>query len=222
MNESLNPESSLHTENIDNRLEELPDHFDAVVVLGKNWREYPKNDSNQSDLKLSIESKMSALAGAEMVRIGLTDKIILPTGKTAGPDFPSEGEAMRDYILHKYEKIKAESILVGVESKDTHGDAEEVLKIIEQNQLKSLALLTVDFHLDRSKKIFENHGISAYPFTSEELLLQRAPHYQKFIADFQKSSRVKSEEIKEWLLKHFLILDPKGKMITKVAKAIRK
>lgn len=222
MNESLESKNNSNLEIDEARLEKIPDHFDAVIVLGKNWREYPKTNTRPDDLKLSIESKMSAIAGAEMIRAGLADKIILSTGKTAGQEFPSEAEAMRDYIVKKYENISTKDILIETQSKDTHGNAEEVLKIIQEHNLKTLALLTVGFHLERAEQIFNNHNIDTFPFPSEDFLLQRSSHYQKFVTDFQKSSHIQVEQIKEWILRHFLILDPKGKIISEIAKTIRK
>ncbi len=92
---------------------EVPEHFDALVVLGKNWREYPPGKEPQKfKLRLSIESKMSVLAAGEMFKEGLIDKIIFSTGKTAGKEYPSEGEEMIKYLKERYPDIPEEAIIL--------------------------------------------------------------------------------------------------------------
>ena len=75
--------------------EREPRKFQAVIVLGKNWREYPSEKPTQDwKLRLSIESEMSALAAGELFKQGRTERIIFSGGRTAGKDLPSEAAAM--------------------------------------------------------------------------------------------------------------------------------
>ncbi len=202
-------------------LEKMPDHFDAAIILGKNWRSYISPQDDPSDLELSVESKMSALAGAEMLKAELTGKIIISGGKTAGQHLPSETAAMKDYILHMHPEISADSIQVEESSLDTHENADRVLEITQKYNLNTLALVTVGYHLDRAQRIFENHDVSTFPISSEKFLLGRSSHYERFIENFNGSSHVTLEKTREWLLKNLLIIDPKGKMIAKVTKRFR-
>ncbi len=203
--------------------EQTPDHFDTVFVLGQNWREYSKNP------ELSVESKMCAIAGAEMLISGMTDRLIISGGKTAGKEFPSESEAMKTYILLKYPhetypQICDENIILEEQSLDTHGNAKEIKNILDrenETQQSTPALLTVGFHTKRASKIFKNHGIETKSFNAEELLQKKSPHYAKFVKRFNNSIPTKLKRLKEAFLRGFLVVDPKGNMVSKLADTFR-
>ena len=202
---------------------EVPDHFDALVVLGKNWREYPPDEKPEGfDLQLSIESKMSSLAAGEMFKQGLVDKLIFSGGKTAGAEYPSEGEAMIEYLKEKYPDIPEGSIIAENASIDTSENAEQVAEILAKDPtLQKIALMTVGFHLQRAEKLFKEFGIETTPFPSEEELKKRSPHYERFVDAYLKSGHVKTEEIKEIILRSLLYIDAKGKIPGLLTKKIR-
>ncbi|MBU2564600.1 YdcF family protein [Patescibacteria group bacterium] len=190
----------------------LPEKFEALVVLGKNWREYPPKKANKDwPLRLSIESKMSALAAGEMFKAGLTDKIIFSTGKTAGKYWPSEAEIMSDYLKKNY-SIPDDAIILEKESIDTVENAEMVAEIIEKHNIKNIALMTSHYHLKRSVGLFNDYGMEVHSFPSEEMIKKRSSHYEKFVENYLKSGRVKKEKIKEAVLRSLLVIDSKGKI----------
>src|SRR3989338_3187317 len=193
---------------------ELPDKFQAVIVLGKDWREYPPEIPPPETWKLrqSLESKMSTIAAGEMYKSGLTDKIIFTTGNSPGEKWQPEAETMKQLLQKKYPDIPDEDIIVEGESIDTFENAERVAPILEKHGFQNVALLTVGFHLERAEKIFENMGISVHGFPSEEILKKRSPHYKKFVERFLSSGRVKKEKIKEAILRGLLVIDTKGKI----------
>src|SRR3989344_5662305 len=178
---------------------ELPDKFQAVIVLGKDWREYPPEIPPPETWKLrqSLESKMSTIAAGEMYKSGVTDKIIFTTGNSPGEKWQPEAETMKQLLQKKYPDIPDEDIIVEGESIDTFENAERVAPILEKHGFQNVALLTVGFHLERAEKIFENMGISVHGFPSEEILKKRSPHYKKFVERFLSSGRVKKERVKE-------------------------
>lgn len=213
MNEKFSALSSRKIER-DTAKEGIPQHFDALVVLGKNWKEPPPfPQENRDDFKprLSMESKMSALGAGEMLKQGLIDRIIFSGGKTAGEDYPSEAAAMAAYLREKYPDIPDEMIGLEEESIDTIDNAERIARVLEAHpELQKLALMTVGFHVARSERIFKDRGIDAYPFPAEEVLKQRSPHYERFLNTYEKSGRVTKEKIKELILQSLLYIDPKG------------
>ena len=200
----------------------LPEKFQAVVVLGKNWREMPPKIKPENwKLHLSLESKISAIAAGEMYISGLTDKIIFSTGKTAGIDYPSEAEAMQNLLKMKYPKIPDDAIILEDKSIDTIDNVDHVALILEMYNLQNIALITVGFHIERSKKIFKNAGIDVHGFPSEEIIKKRSEHYKKFVDNFLSSNRVRVENMKEAVLRGLLIIDVKGKIPRIIAKRTR-
>jgi uncharacterized SAM-binding protein YcdF (DUF218 family) len=206
--------------------ERIPEHFDALVVLGKNWRQYPPHptaeQSESFNLRLSIESKISALAAGEMFESGLIDKIIFSGGKTAGKQYPSEAEEMMKYMKEKYPDIADELVLLEKESIDTADNAERIAELLKENPtLHKIALMTVGFHLARAEKLFEEFGIETTGFPSEEELKKRSPHYEQFVTSYLKSGRVKFKERKEAIVRGLLSIDTRGKLLRKVTTKIR-
>lgn len=217
-NKQIIPETKSEEENSP----EIPRKFDGLVVLAKGWREYTIGGAKEGfRFHLSMESKMTSLAAGEMLKAGLADIVIFSGGKTAGKDLPSEAKALWDYTKSKYPDIPEEKIVIEEESFDTIGAAEKVYDILEKFKLKNVALLTIGFHLPRSEKIFTNYGIKVHGIPSEEVLRNRSPDYQRFLERYLSSSRVRTEKIKEAILRGLLIIDAKGKIPRLLTKRIR-
>ncbi len=199
----------------------------VIIALGKNWREYPPNPLPPGwKPELSVESKISALAtGALWHERGCKDKIILSTGKTAGRDCPSEARAMYDFMKDHYFGIPENLITLEEVSIDTVGNAEEVLKILPATILQNVILVTVGYHMPRSKKIFDRvlrkKGYAVYPTESEDVLLRGGTKHWNLVDKFQKSRSRKIEYVKEFILRMILRIDPDGKMLRKITRKIR-
>lgn len=180
---------TLETEHHPEVAEIEPRKFGAIVALGKNWR-LPVTGGPRIDL--SIESKMTALAAAEMYRAGLANKIIFSTGKTAGKDaqgneYPTEAEAMYKFmrIFFSPEEIQDSAVILETTSFDTAGNAEEVKKIMQEKRIDNIALLTVGYHLPRAKRLFKNYGINVKKaFRSEKVLAEKRPRYANFYNEY--------------------------------------
>ena len=203
-------------------VEGLPEKFQAVVVLGKNWRERPpKNTQGKWKLHLSIESKMSAIAAGEMYTSGLATKILFSGGRTVGADWPSEAGAMQEFLKKKYPDIPDDDIMLEEEAIDTIDSAERVDRILQEHGFQDIALLTVGFHISRSEKIFQDRGIAVHGLPSEEMLKKRSLHYEQFVGNFLASKRVRMEQWKEKILRGLLVIDTKGKIPRMVTQRIR-
>ncbi len=203
---------------------ELPKHFDALVVLGRNWREYPGGKSPEEfKLHLSVESKMSAVAAGEMFRQGLVETVIFSGGKTAGQKFPSEAAAMAEYLKKKYPEIPERAIVLEEESIDTPENAEQVARMVQNNlELKTIALLTGNIHLPRAQALFKEFGVETHPFPAEDELKGISKEYEQFIEAYSKLSlEGVTAQVREWVLRSLLWVDPKGKIPRVVTNVLR-
>ncbi len=203
---------------------ELPKHFDALLVLGRNWREYPSGkQSEEFKLHLSVESKMSTVAAGEMFKQGLVSKIIFSGGKTAGQAYPSEASAMAEYLKKKYPQVPEEAIVLEEVSIDTPENAERVAGLLaEHPELKTIALLTGGIHLARAQTLFKEFGIEAHPFPVEEQLRNISKEYEQFVESYSTPSiEGATVQIKEWILQSLLWVDPKGRIPRVITKKLR-
>lgn len=200
--------------------------YDAVIALGKNWR-LPIEGKR---IYLSIESKMTALAAAELYISGQVGKIIFSTGETAGRDsggnyYSTEAEEMKRFmrIFFTEDEIPENVIELETNSFDTAGNAEEVGKILQKEKLRKLALVTVGTHLPRAKKLFADYKVPiAKSFSSEGVLRQRNPHYEKFLHEYFWSTRHLKEVGKEAIgVGLAYTVDPKGKLLRRITRETR-
>lgn len=197
-----------------------------LVVLGKNWENHTQSDERA--VTLSIDSQISALAAGWKFVKEKFDYLIFSTGKTAGEDWPSEAQAMKDFLLKNLPKEKyflpEEKIILEEISFDTAGNAEEVGKIFVDRDWSNqeITLMTVGYHLPRARKLFFNFGAAfTYEANSYEEMAKMGCVYASLANKRKFSFGVKLEKIKEAFLLFFLIFDYHGKMIRKLAKKVR-
>jgi uncharacterized SAM-binding protein YcdF (DUF218 family) len=200
--------------------------LDAVVALGKNW----DFSIEGKRIYLSLESKLTALAAAELYVRKKVKKIIYSGGETAGlgingKPFPSEAEEMKKFIriFFKKDEIPDKEIILEEKSIDTAGNAEEVGKIIKAKKFENIGLLTVGFHLPRAKEIFKNHKVSITEyFSSEEVLKNKNLYYDNLINDYYWSTKYLTEIVKEAVgLGLVYTIDPKGKILREITSRTR-
>lgn len=205
----MNPENPVH---------------EVVIAHGKNWREYPPAGASPDTftLHLSLESKMTALAASELYHQGKTKKVLFSTGDTAGRNFPSESQAMIDYLARVGRSIPEEDVLMEEVSFDTPGNAEESKRIVEKHGLHDVALLTVSDHLPRTADLYVNYGQStSTSYASETIVQHISPHHEKFVNRYAKSPRRRLEQVKEFILRTETRVDKKGVLPRLLTKKIR-
>lgn len=204
----------------------MPEKYDVLFVMGKNWRKYPpKNAKNSKNFKLtlSIESKMSALAAGEIYMSGIADKIVFLSGKSAGKNWPSEGEIMKKFMKKRYPLIPDEVIFIKENSVDTASDVYNGVMYAHRTNLKNNAVLTISYHLPRCLKLFQNYWLTTriHGLISEKEIKTRSRHYTTFVKKYSESRRIKIEQIKEAILKIIFLLDKKGKILRFITQKIR-
>lgn len=196
-----------------------------LVVLGKNWRGYPPRTRPAGwRLRLSLESKLSALAAGHLFLSGRTDTILIASGKTAGRDWPSEADAMRRYLARRFPGIPEAAVRLEDASLDTADNARLVAALLRASASapRSITLLTVGFHLPRSRRLFSTHGLAVEQgVAAEDVVAQRSARHRAFIARYLASRRVRTERVKEALLRLLLVIDPTASIPRLLTKRLR-
>jgi uncharacterized SAM-binding protein YcdF (DUF218 family) len=102
-------------------------------------------------------------AGIDLITAGKADKLIFTRGKMPWSDSPPEGELLRLRAL-KMDIPEANILLTG-EAANTADEAIQVKKLLQQEGLNHIILVTSSFHMPRSKRLFDHAGINnvAYP-----------------------------------------------------------
>ncbi len=180
------------------RSPEIPQKLDALIVLGKNIGvDWTPDNIREQKFHLSPHSRINVLAAGILFKAGVSNRIIFSTGKTAGKDTPSEAEAMKRHLLRIFPSIPENAITLEENSLNTYTNAAQVKRIMEQQELEEIGLVSVGFHLKRAAYLFKQAGISLDPrniLAAEEILRQRRPGY---VERYLKSDLVAKENEKE-------------------------
>ncbi|MFH1452295.1 MAG: YdcF family protein [archaeon] len=204
------------------------ERYDGVIILGGNWKGYPyklkpRKRGEKEFLDISFRSKMNCVTAAEMYKEGLARKIIIGTGQSAGKKWPSEAQAMKNYILRKYKGISREDILTHEKTLDTYDEIDEDLKLARENGLINLVLATVNTQLPRARKYLESKGEHLGYISSEEVFKTLGRQHEKLAEGYAESPAVKYyETFKEFVLRSMQKLGITGGFTKPLAKLIRR
>lgn len=189
----------------------LPTHFDALVVLANYWEKGPPRPLPERwSPTLSFDSRLRARAAGELHRTGKFYKIIISGGRTAGPQFPSEAQALQDYLVKRYSDIPAESIVLEEESFDSVENVEKVIPLIQSSNCRNVAVLTSAYHLPKAEKIFFQQGVNVWGFSAEEILMARSMHHRRLLTRYTWSPRHILDASRSFALTQLLIIDQNG------------
>ena len=192
--------------------------YDVAIALGKNWG--PNKRPNSKPKRLSLESRMTALAAGKLLKDKVVGKIIFSGGYTAGNEMPSEAKAMQNYMDRSY-RNKAEEVYLEDKSLDTSRNAENIKDLIKEKD--NVLLLSVGYHFPRAKRIFNNYGIKADIISSEEVLSGNDSRMDRFLKNYHGSFRHFFETAKETLILNPISwVDKKGLALRYVTSLLRK
>ena len=160
--------------------------YDAVIVLCKNVGYLgSKNKIRNSINYLSPKSELNVIAGALFFKKNQTKILIFSGGKTAGKNYPSEAEAMRNFLISKYPDIPESSIILEDKSFDTKQNAKNSKLLIENNNFKRISFITTKAHIPRSKKLFKDVGLDIEGHSAEEIVERNAPEiFEEYKKEF--------------------------------------
>jgi uncharacterized SAM-binding protein YcdF (DUF218 family) len=189
---------------------------DLLIVLGKNIGVGSTQMDIQKDrFHLSRESRFSSLAAGMLWQPGMD--VLFSTGKTAGPEVPSEASAMKSYLKVHFPDIPDENILMEETSIDTAGNAEEVSHYPNIRSYDHIGLLSVGYHVANAATLFERYGVNIeQKFASEDILRQRSDRHNHLVDHWKSSDRIKKEETKEAIRRALLFVDRKGRFLRKI------
>lgn len=217
-NESISPEDIVNSpESSAEKLE--TEHFDVAAVLGAGFRSVENGQA-----KLTIDSRLRAIAAGIIASEGKASELIFSGGKTSGQEYPSEAEAMRDYLLVRFPELRDFPITLDEESIDTSQNAEFTSKVMKDKGLESALLITNEYHMLRSSRNFERKKVDVEPLPAEEVIEGADPKYhlyKNFVDKYLNSYDIKKKKAVEVVLRGIMAIDPDGKLLTALAKKMR-
>jgi uncharacterized SAM-binding protein YcdF (DUF218 family) len=153
-----------------------------IVALGNGFEE--KNGR----LGLTVESKITAIAGYLYLRNNLGNKLIFSGGYTKNRK-TSEARAMVEFIKVSFKNVSVENIILEEKSIDTAGNVSEVKKILPRDA--KIILISFEYHLRRARLLFCNFGINVNSVVASELVLAKnSPKYDSIFKQFTLKRRM--------------------------------
>jgi len=192
-------------------------NFNYAVVLGGGLT----INSDSKVAELTLDSKLRVLAAGLIASEGRANNLILSGGKTAGPDQPSEAEIMKLYLLHEYPNLSNFPIRLEEESIDSIENARFTSEILKDNKEESILLITSDYHMLRASRDFQGQGLNIEKLPAEGIVSEHSSENEKFIRTYLKSQGIKKKQVVELALRQMMKLDPKGKLLTLLARKLR-
>ena len=163
--------------------------FDAIVVLGY---ELKKNFELKNIAKYRVER------ANELFEKGLASKVIfLGSHSFWNKDKPeiTEAKAMRDYAISK--GLPKNVTLLEENSKDSIGNAYFVRKnYLEKNNWKKIIVVTTDFHIPKTKYVFQKVLGNNYYFKTESTK-------SGLSASKVKELKLRERKVVDWFKKYF-------------------
>ena len=180
--------------------------YDVIMVLGANFREPLINKEqeapkNQSGWLMGKESRMRLNAAAQLYFEGRVRTICL----TGGPglsgewkNYPPLAKLGRKYLIEKW-GIPEKDIFDEHVSDATHNNLAYGLREMYEHNIPvgKFAILSTNYHLNRTRKMAKMMGIKADFLPAESQLLKMSPHYQKYVANWLEKAQLKGLEENE-------------------------
>ena len=173
---------------------ELTETYDVAIVLGG----FSNYDSEQELIQFHFSTDR-LMAGIKLYKTGRAKKIMISSGsgKISAPD-EKEALFIEDYLLKI--GIPTKDIIIESESKNTHENAVESAKILnELYKDGNYLLVTSAIHMPRAKSCFKKAGLTVTPFSVDQ---QAGP--RKYLLDHLFIPNVNGlvrwqQLIKEWV-----------------------
>lgn len=170
--------------------------YDALIVLGKNVGYLGSSEKiRKTKNHLSRKSELNVLAAGYLYQAGDFNKLIFSGGKSVGKNYPSEAEAMSDFLREKFPRIPNSAVLLEDKSLDTLQNSLFVKQILEKDDLHKLAILTTKAHMPRSLMLFERLKLKPYPFISEETIIKYSPKLFEIYRNEFNQSEIVAEKL---------------------------
>jgi uncharacterized SAM-binding protein YcdF (DUF218 family) len=138
-------------------VDKRPADIEAIVVLSGGFYQA---DGPRTAPELDEDTQSRCLRGLELYRQGKRCPIVVSGGE-ASSSRPTCADAMRDFLVRW--GANPSDILVDKQSRTTYENAVESRKLLEQNHLRKIILVTSALHLHRSVACFRKQDIEVLP-----------------------------------------------------------
>lgn len=137
-------------------------HPDNCIFVEEVGDIYNKNPQEMGRKALNYWSRINALAVGELLLSGFTDKLILTGGKTAGDDFSSEAQLMKDIIIRGF----------GTRYKEKYGQNIEEVIFMEEKSKKTYEnfIYALNDFVDKNSQSFKKVGLLGVNYQTERIL----------------------------------------------------
>ncbi|OGG00296.1 hypothetical protein A2153_02915 [Candidatus Gottesmanbacteria bacterium RBG_16_38_7b] len=187
--------------------------FDTLIVLGKNLGWTSDARSIRIDpMHLSTPSEACVISAALLYQPGT--KIIFSGGKTVGPQFPSEAQAMSELFLLKRQDALPEDIFWEEESLDTAGNMQKIAGLMSGQTWGRTGLVTTCTHLPNALKLCQTFRVSVEAgIDAEKTILKRGTDKQiNFVIRFQSTPEYRIDRLKEKVRSGVIFLDRESRI----------
>ena len=116
--------------------------------------------------------------------------LVIVTGGITDPYLPPSSIKGIPIILQGM-GVKNEHIIIENRSSDTFQNGIETKKILEQQGLQSILLVSHDYHLFRLTSVFQKLGITVYPYSANSRELEASTPWWKFF-DWENYNRLRT------------------------------
>jgi uncharacterized SAM-binding protein YcdF (DUF218 family) len=136
-------------------LEQKPPDTEAIVVLGGGCN---LPDEPGGPAELDAGTIYRCLHAADFYRKGAVCPVLVSGGKV-DPEMPGPAiaEMMRLYLLELH--VRDADVIVEPTSRNTHENAVESCKLLEQHNLRKIILVTDAVHMNRALACFRKQGL---------------------------------------------------------------
>ena len=137
----------------------------------------------------SVASTHRAYAAAELFLEKLAPVVIV-TGGVTDPYRPPATIKGIPIILQGM-GVPPGNIIIENRSADTYTNGIETVKILNENGMESILLVSHDYHLFRVVKVFEKLGITVYPLSANQIEVQTSTPWWNYF-DWENYNRIKT------------------------------
>jgi len=151
-----------------------PDAPTAILAHGKNW-EFPI-PADPADIRLSMDSRFTAVAAGILYASGVADRIIFSTGKTAGDAYPTEaGEqfgVLREHFTDQ--EVPDDVVIPEEDSFDSAGNIEQTRQMVDDGIISGAHILSVTYHLPRLVRLARRYELPVLGVHSSDRIVGRS------------------------------------------------
>jgi|SRR5579885_1887646 len=190
--------------------EKPPFKCDALIVLGGNIIDRNGSgsysttsyDPDEGEIKKSFSAQGRVIAAALLYHLGVSNCIIVSTGKTEpdNPNAPTEATVMKSELL-RYGVSEKDIVLEDV-STTTKENAEALTEMFADKRLEkytSVGIITSSWHIRRTAEFFKLAGFRPQRkyISSDTIIARYLPQFKEEIAQIYRTDTMRDRITRE-------------------------